>query len=154
MKRNTIAAAVLLAFVGMTPAIAADTSRSTGASGDNVLTNDKGAAASTGASQGDMLSGSGSASSTSAPASASTSASASASANFDNDSQLVLKAQEALKAKGQNIKADGIMGPKTRSAIRNYQGEEGLQVTGKLDSLTLIDMGIEQSGSVGSTPSK
>jgi peptidoglycan hydrolase-like protein with peptidoglycan-binding domain len=46
-------------------------------------------------------------------------------------------AQEALKTKGfYNGEADGIVGPKTRRALSEYQKSEGLEVTGRLDSLT------------------
>lgn len=160
MKLKTITTAVLLGVFASTGAIAADNAAasSTGASGDNVLNSGKAPApaTTTGASQGDMLSGSaaspaGSSANANANANADMSASASSSANFDSDSQIVRQAQQALKDKGQHIKVDGIMGPKTRAAIKAYQKENGLQASGKLDALTLTDLGVEQSGSVGAS---
>ena len=167
MKINQMTAAILVALCGLsTPVLAADdaaAARNTGASGDNVLNSGKAPspATSTGASQGDMLSGTantgaGAASSTNVDANANASAGASASAStgiatFDSDKQVVRQAQEALKAKGQPVKVDGIIGPQTRAAIKSFQKEEGLQATGKLDALTLTGLGVEQSGSTGSS---
>lgn len=59
--------------------------------------------------------------------------------------------QEILHAKGfykGNI--DGIMGPHTRTAIREYQRAEKLPVTGRLDAKTASKMGVGQE-SVGAT---
>ena len=40
--------------------------------------------------------------------------------------------QKALAAKGYDSgPTDGLMGPKTRDAIRQFQGDNGLQVTGQ-----------------------
>jgi len=49
----------------------------------------------------------------------------------------VRKSQSALKQAGFDPGAiDGIMGPMTMTALRNYQSENGLQVSGNLDSQT------------------
>ena len=51
--------------------------------------------------------------------------------------------QESLKAKGfYEGEADGIVGPKTRRALREYQKSEGLSVTGRLDSPTAEKLGV------------
>jgi hypothetical protein len=49
----------------------------------------------------------------------------------------IRRAQQALKAQGlYTDKVDGIMGPKTKNALRQYQAREGLQQTATLDSAT------------------
>src|ERR1700751_2390248 len=44
--------------------------------------------------------------------------------------------QEALNSTGANLRADGIWGPNTETALRSYQRQHGLQVTGRLDTAT------------------
>jgi lipid-binding SYLF domain-containing protein len=54
-------------------------------------------------------------------------------------------AQEALKAKGfYDGEVDGVVGPKTRRAISEYQKSERLEVTGRLDSLTAEKLGLRR----------
>jgi hyperosmotically inducible protein len=49
--------------------------------------------------------------------------------------------QEALKDKGYDPgPVDGLMGPRTSSALREYQRTENLQVTGRLDDQTLSSL--------------
>ncbi len=56
----------------------------------------------------------------------------------------VKKIQEALKDKGQDPGAiDGIMGKKTREAIRAFQKSNELKVTGRLDKETADKLGVE-----------
>jgi len=40
------------------------------------------------------------------------------------------------------IKADGIFGPKTKRALKNYQRRNGLKVTGRADTATLRSLGL------------
>ena len=57
--------------------------------------------------------------------------------------QGVKSAQEALKAKGYDAGAsDGVLGPRTRAAIRNFQKAEGLRTTGRLDADTRSKLGV------------
>ena len=49
----------------------------------------------------------------------------------------VMKLQNALNANGASITADGKMGPKTKSALMDFQKAKGLKVTGKVDKETL-----------------
>lgn len=51
--------------------------------------------------------------------------------------------QEALDKAGMKLKADGIMGPKTRAALKKYQKENGLKVTGKADKATMEKLGVK-----------
>jgi hyperosmotically inducible protein len=62
-----------------------------------------------------------------------------------NGSQEHIKAaQETLKGNGLDPgPVDGIMGPKTASALREYQKQNGLRVTGRLDAETMAKLGID-----------
>jgi peptidoglycan hydrolase-like protein with peptidoglycan-binding domain len=54
--------------------------------------------------------------------------------------QTVVAAQQAL-----GVVPDGIIGPKTRRAIRRFQRHHGLRVTGRLNRRTLTALGVTQS---------
>lgn len=45
--------------------------------------------------------------------------------------------QEALSKDGYKVKADGIMGGKTRAALKEFQAKNGLKATGQLNKATL-----------------
>jgi peptidoglycan hydrolase-like protein with peptidoglycan-binding domain len=63
----------------------------------------------------------------------------------------VKQIQEALKDKGQDPgQADGIMGPKTQQALRQFQKSQNLQVTGRVDQQTASALGVDVSGAAGS----
>jgi len=51
--------------------------------------------------------------------------------------------QEALKEAGFKLKVDGLMGKKTRVALKKFQKDNGLEVTGKPDEATLAKLGIK-----------
>lgn len=64
--------------------------------------------------------------------------------------ETILKAQEALSAQGYNLgEPDGKAGAATTSAVKRFQTDRHLPVTGKLDSITLAALGV----SAGSGPS-
>lgn len=44
--------------------------------------------------------------------------------------------QEALDSTGANLKIDGTWGPATEAALKSYQHQAGLPVTGRLDHAT------------------
>ena len=44
--------------------------------------------------------------------------------------------QQALKGQGENVKRDGVWGPGTQAALKHYQEQNGLPVTGQLDQAT------------------
>ena len=53
----------------------------------------------------------------------------------------VMKAQQTLQALGMYDGAvDGVMGPGTAAAIRDFQSQSGLDVTGKLDLKTMKEI--------------
>ncbi len=61
--------------------------------------------------------------------------------------ETVLRAQEALAALGYNLgEPDGKAGASTTSAVKRFQTDRHLPVTGKLDSITLAALGVS-SGS-------
>jgi hypothetical protein len=66
----------------------------------------------------------------------------------------VKQIQEALKDKGQNPgEADGIMGPKTQQALREFQKSQNLQATGRVDEKTASALGVDVSPGAGSSSS-
>jgi peptidoglycan hydrolase-like protein with peptidoglycan-binding domain len=70
------------------------------------------------------------------------------------DSQTVRQIQQALQDKGQNVgEIDGIMGPRTQAALRQYQQSQGMQATGRVDRQTISSLGLSRAapGSGSST---
>jgi peptidoglycan hydrolase-like protein with peptidoglycan-binding domain len=62
--------------------------------------------------------------------------------------------QEALKSKGFDPgTADGVVGPKTNQALRDFQKSNNLQATGRIDDKTASALGVE-AGSMGSSSGK
>jgi len=62
-----------------------------------------------------------------------------------NASGLVRSAQEALNDKGYSVgPVDGVWGPNTENAVRQFQQAHGLQQSGRLDQQTLSDLGISR----------
>lgn len=60
--------------------------------------------------------------------------------------------QEALNKQGIQTKVDGVLGNETRAALRRYQSEHHLPVTGEPDKATLDKLGVA-SGASGAAPS-
>ena len=66
------------------------------------------------------------------------------------DQDTIKQAQEQLSAMGHDAgPADGVMGPKTQAAVKEFQQSKGLQASGQLDSQTLaaLQTGGNQGGS-------
>jgi len=64
-------------------------------------------------------------------------------------SEIVMQAQEALRNAGYHLgDPDGKSGPETTVAVKKFQGDRHLPVTGKLDSITLSALGIVKSSGV------
>lgn len=60
----------------------------------------------------------------------------------------VKQIQEALKDKGFDPgRIDGVMGQKTREALRSFQQSKNIKVTGRLDSETAQQLGVSSSTS-------
>ncbi|MGD9305738.1 MAG: ankyrin repeat domain-containing protein, partial [Desulfobacterales bacterium] len=61
----------------------------------------------------------------------------------DSNDQTVYQAQEKLKDLGYDPgRPDGILGKKTKAAIRHFQQDNGLPVTGKIDEQTKAKLGL------------
>ncbi len=62
-------------------------------------------------------------------------------ANLSEDQ--IRQVQQALDQKGFHAgRADGKLGPETKSALNQFQKKQGLQTTGELDEQTLAALGI------------
>jgi peptidoglycan hydrolase-like protein with peptidoglycan-binding domain len=62
--------------------------------------------------------------------------------------------QEALKTKGFDPgEADGVLGPKTGRALRDFQKSQNIQVTGRIDDKTASALGVESGAMSSSQPS-
>ena len=56
---------------------------------------------------------------------------------------MVVRVQAALMRRGlYNGDIDGLLGPKTRAALRKFQQSEGIPQTGRMDIETLTRLGI------------
>ncbi len=59
------------------------------------------------------------------------------------DVSRIRRAQEALKSEGHDPgPVDGVMGPKTQEALRQYQKDQNLRQTGRLDQETMSKLGV------------
>ena len=66
----------------------------------------------------------------------------------------ITQVQQALKAKGYDPgTTDGVMGTQTQEALRKFQKENGLKVTGTVDAQTAKALGVSASGSATTSPS-
>jgi peptidoglycan hydrolase-like protein with peptidoglycan-binding domain len=66
----------------------------------------------------------------------------------------IKQAQEKLSSQGLDVTADGVLGPKTQAAVKEFQKKEGIQASGQLDQETLAALGVnEEAAGAGSTSS-
>lgn len=82
-------------------------------------------------------------------------ASSTSSASMNSDT--IKQVQQKLTEKGHNSgPADGVMGPQTQSALKDFQKAQGIEASGELDERTLTALGVDASGggsmSSGSPP--
>lgn len=64
----------------------------------------------------------------------------------------ILRAQEALVAAGYNLgEPDGKAGSSTTTAVKKFQGDRHLPVTGRLDAITLAALGVGKPAAGGAT---
>jgi peptidoglycan hydrolase-like protein with peptidoglycan-binding domain len=64
------------------------------------------------------------------------------------DSSTVRNVQQALQDKGYDVgPIDGVMGPRTQSALREFQQQQGLTRSGQLDQQTMSALDVQASAS-------
>ncbi len=64
-----------------------------------------------------------------------------------HSSSTVRDVQQALQDKGYDVgPIDGVMGARTQSALRQYQQQQGMTVSGRLDQQTLSGLNVQASG--------
>ena len=64
----------------------------------------------------------------------------------------VRAAQQALRDQGYNPgPIDGVMGPRTSAAVRDYQTKQGLTASGQLDDATMDKLGVRGASSASPT---
>jgi peptidoglycan hydrolase-like protein with peptidoglycan-binding domain len=118
MQSKQIAIAVAAAFVLAAPAFSADDARRDQRSQDSMSN----------PSHGDAARGAG----------------MSQSGGQTQSSAAVREAQQALQQKGFDVgPIDGVMGPKTSAALREFQQAQGLKSSGRLDQQTLSALNVQ-----------
>ena len=61
--------------------------------------------------------------------------------------------QEALNQKGFKAgPADGVLGPETKNALKEFQQKQGFNATGELDNQTMSALGVSTTGQAGQQP--
>jgi peptidoglycan hydrolase-like protein with peptidoglycan-binding domain len=66
------------------------------------------------------------------------------------DASVVRNVQQALQDKGFDVGSiDGVMGPRTEAALREFQQRQGLKGSGQLDQETLAALNVDKRGTVG-----
>ena len=65
--------------------------------------------------------------------------------------ETVKQVQQKLSDAGHQLEVDGIMGPKTQAALREYQQKNDLQASGQLDQKTMAALGVSEGGATAST---
>ncbi len=64
------------------------------------------------------------------------------------DQDTVRKVQQALQSEGMQVgRVDGVMGPETEAALRQFQQKNNLEQTGRIDSATLTALKVDSTGS-------
>jgi peptidoglycan hydrolase-like protein with peptidoglycan-binding domain len=70
-----------------------------------------------------------------------------------HDRETIRQVQEQLNSKGHSLTTDGVMGPRTRAALKEYQQSQGISASGSIDQQTLGALGIASSASADSSMS-
>jgi peptidoglycan hydrolase-like protein with peptidoglycan-binding domain len=70
------------------------------------------------------------------------------------DSGTVREVQQVLRDRGFRVGVDGIMGPRTQAALRQFQKAENLDPTGRLNRQTLVALGVQRDASAGASEPK
>lgn len=62
-----------------------------------------------------------------------------------HDADKVRKVQKQLSEKGHDVSADGIWGPQTEQALKDFQQAQGIEASGELNEQTLSALGIDDA---------
>lgn len=89
-------------------------------------------------------------SSTPASTEKSSGAAASGATSQAQSSDLVKQAQQKLSQAGHKVQADGVMGPKTEAALKEFQQAKGIEASGELNKDTLAALGVSGEVTTGS----
>ena len=89
-------------------------------------------------------------SSTPAATEKSSGAAASGATSQAQSSDLVKQAQQKLSQAGHKVQADGVMGPKTEAALKEFQQAKGIEASGELNKDTLAALGVSGEVTTGS----
>jgi hypothetical protein len=69
----------------------------------------------------------------------------------------IREVQRVLIQRGFSVELDGVLGPRTRQALIQFQQRQGLQATGQIDSRTIAELGVSvrsgQGGGADQQPS-
>ena len=65
-------------------------------------------------------------------------------------SDLVKQAQQKLSQAGHQVQPDGVMGPKTQAALKEFQQAKGIEASGELNKDTLAALGVSGEVTTGS----
>jgi len=69
------------------------------------------------------------------------------------DQNAIRQVQQALQKKGIDPgPIDGIVGPRTRAAVRNFQDRYGIEAGGEIDNQTLLALGAVELAGGARTP--
>lgn len=60
------------------------------------------------------------------------------------DASTIQNAQSSLRNEGYTVSVDGVWGPQTAAALREFQQERGLSATGELNTETLAALDIQR----------
>lgn len=61
------------------------------------------------------------------------------------DASIIRQAQKNLNKEGYSLSVDGVLGPQTEAAIRSFQSDNDLDISGHLDAKTLSELDVANS---------
>jgi hypothetical protein len=95
------------------------------------------------------------ASGSSASSSGSSYSGGSVSSGGGRSSSNVREVQQALNSRGANVSVDGVMGPQTRNALMDFQRQNNIDATGRVDQRTASALGVSStSGNMAQSGSR
>jgi peptidoglycan hydrolase-like protein with peptidoglycan-binding domain len=157
MKLRLIAAAVAAAMLSSGAVAEEKKQDSQGAQSPSSTTQEQKPGSSATGSASGTTSG-GAASGASSPSASGDKQSPSASAGSQSQAggdEKIKQVQQKLKDQGHDAgPVDGVMGPKTQAALKEFQSAKGLKDSGQLDRETMAALGVSGSASAGGSSDK